>query len=69
VAIDQDDEGRLVEATRRKLVEKVFERLEATELYEGKRQPLRIILQAQARHLATFLRGDRAEYTPFVAGW
>ncbi len=69
VAIEQDDEGRLVEGTRRKLAEKVFERLEATELYEGKRQPLRIVLQCQARHLATFLRGDRAEYTPFVAGW
>jgi CRISPR-associated protein Cas1 len=69
VAIEQDADGRLVETTRRKLAEKLFERLEATELYEAKRQPLRIILQSQARHLATFLRGDRADYTPFVAGW
>jgi len=26
-------------------------------------------LQSQARHLATFLRGERKEYRPFVAGW
>lgn len=69
VAIDQDEDGRLDETTRRKLAEKLFERLDATELYEGKRQPLRIILQSQARHLATFLRGDRPAYEPFVAGW
>ncbi|HSH82122.1 MAG TPA: CRISPR-associated endonuclease Cas1 [Herpetosiphonaceae bacterium] len=69
VEIEQDEDGRLVEATRRKLAEKLKERMDATELYEGKRQPLRIILQCQARHIATFLRGDRPDYTPFVAGW
>ena len=69
VAIEQDEAGRLAEGTRRKLAEKIFERLDATELYEAKRQPLRIVLQAQARHLATFVRGDRREYTPFVSGW
>jgi len=67
--ITQDDEGRLTEETRRKLVERVKERLESTELYEGKRQPLRHILQCQARHIATFVRGDRPSYTPFVMGW
>jgi len=59
----------LAEATRKKIAEKVPERLERSELYEKKRQALRFILQSQARHLALFLRGERAQYEPFVAGW
>jgi CRISP-associated protein Cas1 len=47
----------------------VLERLESCELYEKKRQALRFILQNQARHLALFVRGERVQYEPFVAGW
>jgi CRISP-associated protein Cas1 len=43
--------------------------MDSTEPYEGKRQPLRHILQLQARHIATFVRGERADYAPFVMGW
>jgi len=67
--LEQDEEHRLIEATRRKLAEKILERMAANELYEGKRQPLRFIIQSQARHLALFLRGERAQYIPFQAGW
>ncbi len=67
--IERDAEGRLEKATRTRIVEKVLERLESSEAYEGKRQPLRHILQSQARHIATFVRGDRPTYTPFVMGW
>jgi CRISPR-associated protein Cas1 len=69
MALEQDDDGRLEEPVRRRLAEKVLERMDATELYEGKRQPLRVIVQCQARHIATFVRGDRPDYRPFVAGW
>lgn len=70
VALKQDDETLLTKETRLKIAEKVLERLDGSaELYEGKRQALRFILQCQARHLASFLRGERADYTPFVAGW
>lgn len=69
VAVEQDEASRLTETTRRRLAEKVLERLESTEPYEGKRQPLRHILQCQARHLATFVRGERGAYEPFVLGW
>jgi CRISPR-associated protein Cas1 len=31
--------------------------------------PLRIIIQSQARHLATYLRGERNEYQPFAMEW
>jgi CRISP-associated protein Cas1 len=67
--IEQDERGRLTEETRRKLADKVLERLEAPVRYEKRRLPLRAVLQSQARHLATFLRSERDEYEPFVAGW
>jgi CRISPR-associated protein Cas1 len=70
VSLEQDEEQMLTQETRRKIAEKVLERLNGSaELYEGKRQALRFILQSQARHLASFLRNDRERYEPFVAGW
>jgi CRISPR-associated protein Cas1 len=70
VPLEQDEEQLLTESSRRKIAEKVLERLDgSTELYEGKRQALRFILQSQARHLACFLRDDREQYQPFVANW
>ncbi len=69
IPLEQDENHRLTETTRRKLAEKILERLSGSELYEGKRQALRFILQSQARHLALFLREERAQYEPFVAGW
>ncbi len=68
-AIEQDEDHRLNEATRKKLAEKVLERLASSELYEKKRQALRFILQSQARHLALRVRGERELYEPFIAGW
>lgn len=67
--LTQGEDGRLTEPVRRRLAEKVLERFESADLYEGKRQALRIILQSQTRHAATFLRGERECYTPFVASW
>ncbi len=69
VRIEQDAKGLLVEATRRMLAEKILNRLESAEKYEKKNVPLRIIIQSQARHLATFLRGERNEYQPFAMEW
>lgn len=68
IALSCDAEGRLEDATRRTIAERIIARLEeGSERYEGsKRWALREIIQTQARHLATFLRGDRAEYTGFV---
>ena len=69
VALDLDSKGLLEEETRRTIADRVLERLEGREHYERRRQPLRTILQSQARHIATFVRGDRAEYEPFIARW
>ncbi len=67
--LEMDEKQRLVEESRRAIAEKVLERLEGTERYERKRQPLRVIIQSQARHIATFVRGDRPVYEPFIARW
>jgi CRISPR-associated protein Cas1 len=69
VPLEQLEDGKLTESTRQKLAAKVLERLESSELYEGKRQALRFILQCQARHLACFVRGEREQYVAFQAGW
>ena len=69
VALEQDERGYLTQATRRMLAERVLERLGATERYEQKRHALRSIVQMQARHLATFVRGEREAYEPFLAAW
>lgn len=68
-AVEMDERGKLVDEARHTLAEAVLKRLEAAEEYEGKRYALRLIIQMQARHLATFLRGERAAYTAFVSSW
>ncbi len=67
--LELDEKGLLVERSRRAIAEKVLARLEGAERYERKRQPLRVVIQSQARHIATFVRGDRAAYESFTAKW
>jgi len=69
MSIELDEDKRLAQSTRRLIAERVLERLESPERYEGKRHKLGSILQMQARHLATYLRGEREEYTPYLASW
>lgn len=62
-------EGGLLSAdTRKTLSEKILERLESTERYQGKSYQLRSIIQIQARNFAAFLRGERT-YRPFTFKW
>jgi CRISPR-associated protein Cas1 len=69
VALNLDDKGLLEKKTRRVLADKVLARLEAAERHERKRRPVRAIIQSQARHIATYVRGDRQSYEPFLASW
>ncbi|MCP4421725.1 MAG: CRISPR-associated endonuclease Cas1 [Chloroflexi bacterium] len=69
VAIQQNEQGYLTEKTRRYLAERVLARLESGERYAKKRYPLRVIIQMQARQLATYVRQERDVYDPFVASW
>lgn len=63
-----DKDGLLEKETRRELSKKVMERLDSGESYEGKKHPLRAVIQLQARRLASFFRGER-DYRGFVGGW
>ncbi len=67
--IELDERGLLTESSRRRVAESVLERLDKEERYERRKVPLRTVIQSQARHLATFLRGERVRYTPFLACW
>lgn len=69
IAIATDEDGSLTRETRRDLAARVLERLEATVRYEKKQHPLKHVLQTQARHVATYVRGERDRYTPFVCSW
>jgi CRISPR-associated protein Cas1 len=69
VTLDREESGLLTKETRRMLAEKVTERLETAVPFEGKRHPLGAVMQMQARHVATFLRGERLTYEPFQMEW
>ena len=62
------EDGSLTVETRRQFADKVGERLDSQERYQGRRHKLRTIIQIQARRIATFLRGE-SKYKPFVGGW
>jgi CRISPR-associated protein Cas1 len=65
---EMDSEGWLAPRTRQALAERVLRRLDTRETFEGRRWQLRSIIQRQARHLASFLRGERT-YRPFKSRW
>jgi len=67
--VSLDETGRLDESTRKRLAEHIKNRMESTDRYEGKRQRLAVILQSQARHIATYVRRQRETYEPFIASW
>jgi len=69
MALHMDERNRLDEESRRGLADQVLQRLEKPEEYEGKRVPLRIIIQEEARRLTTYLRGERGAYEAFAVRW
>lgn len=68
-SLRQDERGRLDDATRTLLAQRVNERLETPELHDGRRPRLRTIIQSQARRVATYVRGDTAAYHPWAGRW
>lgn len=66
-AVAQDERGRLTDDTRRDFATKIVEHLGSPARYEEGRLPIRSVIQAQARHVATFLRRERDVYVGFTA--
>ena len=67
--IKQDDHDMLVDETKKTLIDRIVKRLDTSASYEGQRVTLKTIIQRQARHMATFVRGERQNYEGFVMGW
>ncbi|MBW2065315.1 MAG: CRISPR-associated endonuclease Cas1 [Deltaproteobacteria bacterium] len=62
-------EGGLLDVdTRKNLSQKIINRLESRETYQGKKYQIRSVIQIQARNLAAFLRGGKV-YRPFSFKW
>ena len=62
-------EGGLLDAeTRKDIAQKILDRLESRENYQGKKYQIRSIIQIQTRSLAAFLKGER-KYQPFSFKW
>lgn len=61
-------EGLLTDASRRAVAAAVLERLESEVLLRGRRHRLKSVVQAQARRVAAFVRGESA-YRPFAFKW
>lgn len=68
-AVEQNEQGWLSEATRRQFAEHILGHLETAVRYNGQKHPLQQVIQMQARALASFVRSEREEYTPFKASW
>jgi len=60
--------GLLSKETRQTFSQKILNRLESQEMYQGKRYQIRSIIQIQARNLAAYLRNER-DYRPFKFRW
>lgn len=64
-----DDEGKLDKETRRVFADKILAHLDSSVKYDNKRYPLRHVIQAQARVLASYLRGERHDYIAFQGSY
>jgi len=67
--VEQDEQGRMSDATRRAFAEHILGHLESDVRHNGKRHPLQHVIQMQARQIVTYVRRERETYTPFKAGW
>ncbi|SJZ90809.1 CRISPR-associated endonuclease Cas1 [Selenihalanaerobacter shriftii] len=61
-------DGRIADEDRKKFANKILKRLKSKERYKSKKYRLEVILQQQARKVASHVRKDKI-YTPFISGW
>lgn len=65
--LEVEDEW-LTDDTKDKLIKKIKKKFNSYQKYEGKKEKIRTIIQRQARHIATHVRGER-NYSPFIGSW
>jgi CRISPR-associated protein Cas1 len=64
-----DENGMIEDKSKKYIAIKIFERLDDSERYEGIKQKIKTIMIKQAQAIASYLRGDRSVYKPFICGW
>jgi CRISPR-associated protein Cas1 len=62
------EDGYLTDESKNTIRDKILERLQQKEKYQGKKFSLETIIQRQARRIPTFLRNE-AKYKPFISRW
>lgn len=67
-SVVMNDDGMLEDNCRKDFANKIVERLDSKERYDGKKYTIKTIIQRQARKLASFLRGE-CKFEPFVCSW
>ena len=63
------EQGKLSMDTRRRLAEKILERINTVENFRGQRIRLGDIMRLQAVHLSQYLRGEIKTYKPYLMKW
>ena len=62
-------DGLLDDNTRKRVAERIFERLNSFEKFRGKEMRLSEIIRLQAKAVVDFLEGRKNIYRPYVAKW
>jgi group II intron reverse transcriptase/maturase/CRISPR-associated endonuclease Cas1 len=63
------EKGFLTNETKKKVVEKVLERIHTTEVFRAREMRLSNIMKEQAKAVAEFLEGKLIHYRPYVSKW
>ncbi|HED01046.1 MAG TPA: CRISPR-associated endonuclease Cas1 [Proteobacteria bacterium] len=63
------EKGFLTNETRKRVAEKVLERIHTVEVFRGKEMRLSQIMKGQARAVAGFLEGNLTHYRPYIGKW
>ncbi|MFN3479763.1 MAG: group II intron reverse transcriptase/maturase [Thermodesulfovibrionales bacterium] len=63
------EKGFLTDETRKKVAEKVLERIHNIEVFRGEEKRLSQIIKEQAKSVANFLEGKISLYRPYIGKW
>ncbi|MBI5181808.1 MAG: CRISPR-associated endonuclease Cas1, partial [Nitrospirae bacterium] len=63
------EKGFLTNPTKKKVVEKILERINTIEVFRGREMRLSQIMKEQAKAVAEFLEGKVKHYRPYIGKW
>ncbi|PIQ44352.1 MAG: hypothetical protein COW04_13490 [Deltaproteobacteria bacterium CG12_big_fil_rev_8_21_14_0_65_43_10] len=63
------EKGFLTNETRKRVAEKVLERINTIEIFRAREMRLSQIMKGQAHAVVAFLEGKLTHYRPYIAKW